>query len=163
MKTVYQYNHNGYYIGETTAYTMKQGDEEILPLPYNSTELAPELQDGYIPRWTGEAWEQIENHKGETGYLNGEHTEIKEYGALPEGWSTEAPEPSEEEKARTEAYNQLREADAGMQAIIKQAMPELLALLPTQATTRLRSVPLAEQYTSLLEQYEAAQKVIEKI
>jgi hypothetical protein len=92
MQTVYQYNAKGFYVGETTAYmvTPEKG-EAYVSMPHNTTAIAPEIKKGFIPRWTGEAWEQVEDYRGETGYINGVYTEIKEPGALPEGWTTEAP------------------------------------------------------------------------
>ncbi|MDL2306615.1 hypothetical protein LJC48_01110 [Desulfovibrio sp. OttesenSCG-928-C06] len=66
----------------------------------NSRRERPEYAPGFHPRWNGEQWEQVENHIGEEGYLNGEPTIIKAFGPLPEGWSAEAPEPTAAEVAR---------------------------------------------------------------
>jgi hypothetical protein len=55
------------------------------------------LTAGAIPRWNGEAWEQVENHVGEKGWVNGVETEITEYGPYPEGWSDTPPPPTLEE------------------------------------------------------------------
>jgi hypothetical protein len=55
------------------------------------------LTTGYIPRWDGTSWGQVENHKGEKGRLNGVETEITEYGPLPDGWATSPPPPTLEE------------------------------------------------------------------
>lgn len=90
---VYQYNLQGYYKGETIAYNNL--------LPANTTNSAPTLQDGYIPKWNGAEWEQVENHVGTKGYVNGEEFTVTEYGALPDGWSDTEPEPTLEEARET--------------------------------------------------------------
>jgi hypothetical protein len=84
MSQAYQYTADGYYAGENEDYGL---------LPNNATYTAPEMQDGYIPRWTGAAWEQVENHKGKEGYVGGEPFTVKEYGPLPGGWSDTPPPP----------------------------------------------------------------------
>ena len=47
----YQHDTKGYFLYETPT----NG--------YNCTTKKPILQEGFIPRWTGKEWEQIENHK----------------------------------------------------------------------------------------------------
>ena len=57
----------------------------------------PKIPEGC---WLGEKngeFVLIENHKGKSGYVNGEPYEIKEYGPLPEGWSDTPPAPTIEE------------------------------------------------------------------
>ena len=73
MAKVYQYDANGYYAGE--------GDSYGGPLPNNSTYMAPLLKSGFIPHWNGETWDQVENHKGKQGWLDGQPYIIKDYGA----------------------------------------------------------------------------------
>jgi hypothetical protein len=119
MQTVYQYNAKGFYTGETTAYmvTPEKG-EAYLSMPHNCTAIAPERKEGFIPRWTDDAWEQVEDHRGETGYINGVYTEIKEPGALPEGWTTEAPKPDPAILRRAELMAYLSSTDY---AVVKMA------------------------------------------
>jgi len=88
MATAYQYTADGYYAGKIDDYGL---------LPNNATRTAPIVEDGKIPHWTGSAWEQVENHRGESGYVNGVLTTIAEYGPLPDGWSTVAPEKTTDE------------------------------------------------------------------
>lgn len=85
MTKCYQYTADGYYAGEVEDYGL---------LPNNATRTVPTLKKGFVPRWTGKKWEQIENHKGKSGYVNGQPHEIKEYGPLPEGWSDTPPPPT---------------------------------------------------------------------
>ena len=88
MAKAYQYTADGYYAGEVDDYGI---------LPNNATRTAPTVVEGKVPRWTGKNWEQVEDHKGKSGYVNGAPYEIKEYGPLPEGWSETPPPPTVEE------------------------------------------------------------------
>jgi hypothetical protein len=100
-KDCFCFDKDGYFAGADSDY----GNAP----PNNSTYVPPEVQDGFIPRWNGEAWEQVENHKGEKGYVAGQHTEIKEYGPLSEDWTTEPPPPPPDtrtpEEKRRAAYS----------------------------------------------------------
>ena len=90
MAIVYQCDASGFFVGET--------DDYGGPLPNNATRSAPDMEKGYIPRWNGTAWKQVENHKGEQGWLYGKPHIINQYGPYPDGWSDTAPEPTEKEK-----------------------------------------------------------------
>jgi len=85
MANAYQYTADGYYAGELEDYGL---------LPNNATRTAPTVVDGKIPHWTGDGWEQVENHKGKSGYRNGAPYTIKEYGPLPDGWSADPAPPT---------------------------------------------------------------------
>lgn len=85
----FQYNSDGFYAGAI---------EDFGLLPSNSTYKKPVQKNGFIQKWNGQDWEDVENHKGEKGYLNGQPFEIRGYGPYPEGFSLELPEPSAEEK-----------------------------------------------------------------
>jgi hypothetical protein len=92
MAKAYRYTlPNGYYVGAPI--------EDHGYLPSNATYTAPEVIPGYIPRWNGSAWEQVENHKDLEGYIDGQPYTIKEYGPLPAGWSDTPPPPTPEELA----------------------------------------------------------------
>lgn len=81
MATAYEYTIDGYYYGQIEDYGL---------LPNNATYTAPELREGFIPRWTGESWEQVENHMGEQGWLNDQPYTIAQYGPYPAGYLTQA-------------------------------------------------------------------------
>ncbi len=98
----YQYTADGYYFST---------DDDYGLLPNNATYVAPNFKDGFIPRWTGDAWELIENHKERQGYVNGEPFVVHEYGPLPEGWSDEPPEVDSMATRRDEIYARLAEID----------------------------------------------------
>lgn len=99
MVKFYQYTADGYFAGEFEDHGL---------LPNNATRTPPQLSDGYIPRWNGNRWVLVEDHKGQEGYLNGEQYTVKDYGPLPEGFSETSPPPSLEE-ATGMARNALRE------------------------------------------------------
>jgi len=103
---VYRYDSAGYYAGEH--------ENPSGVLPHNATETPPEATEGHISRWTGAAWEQAENHKGEKGYVDGIETEIKEYGPLPAGWSLTPPPPTLE-KAKEDKLNEIAIARFGQE------------------------------------------------
>ena len=97
MATAYQYDASGYYAGEIEDFGS--------PLPNNATRMAPREKAGSIPRWNGAEWVQVENHKGEEGYVNGERHTIGHYGPYPDGWSASPPP-----KPFAESLREAREA-----------------------------------------------------
>ena len=105
MKKVYAFDKKGFFIGEDSDYGTG--------LPNNSTYIAaPALQEGFVPKWDGSAWVQTETHIGETGYVDGVSFEIKEHGAYPANWSTEAPEPTAAEIKEKRIQEISQELDA---------------------------------------------------
>ena len=111
MTKYYQYTSDGYFAGEVEDYGL---------LPNNATHIAPTVVEGKVPRWTGKNWEQVEDHKGKRGYVNGVLTEIKEYGPLPAGWSATPPAPTTEQ-----LFSTLRAArDARLSATDKYLLPD---------------------------------------
>jgi len=112
MAIAYQYTKSGYYAGRVEDYGI---------LPHNATYTAPpDATTGHVLRWTGSDWEQVEDHKGKHGYVNGEPYTINDYGPLPEGWSDTPPPPTEEE-----LFTQLRAArDAKLTATDKYLLPD---------------------------------------
>jgi hypothetical protein len=66
--------------------------------PLNAIRTAPPAkQAGKWPCFKNGAWSMVDDHRGETGYVNGVRTEIKDIGPYPSGWSATAPPPTEEE------------------------------------------------------------------
>ena len=106
MSLAYQYDASRYYAGTIEDYGL---------LPHNATYTKAVLQDGFWPRWNGSTWDQVENHKDETGYVDGKPHTIKEYGPRPDGWSTTPPEKTQAEKdaeRRVAVLDRLRVIDA---------------------------------------------------
>ena len=107
-----QYDAERYYVGESDDY-----GSGLQPSNTAGQDDWPEIVDGFIPRkLSGQAgWEQVENHKGEEGYVNGEPFTIKDFGPYPDGWSTEPPPPSQDElkaQRRAAILARLEELDA---------------------------------------------------
>lgn len=99
---VYKYNDNGEYIGTEEALLdpleTEQQEKEVYLLPGNATFTAPPAEkEGFALVWTGESWQEVEDHRGTKYWLPGEGYgtpahEMKELGPLPEGATTTAPE-----------------------------------------------------------------------
>ncbi len=132
MPKYYQYTSDCFFAGEVEDYGL---------LPNNATRTAPTVVEGKVPRWTGTDWEQVEDHKGKSGYVNGQPHEIKEYGPLPEGWSVTPPPPTTEE-----LFARLRgQRDAHINSVLwmRERHTDELALGKEPTLT-------PEQYTALL-------------
>ena len=91
--------------------------EAVWLLPAFSTLVAPpEHTQGHASRWNGGEWDTIADHRGTSGYVNGEPYTIRELGPYPEGWSfTPPPVPLSEalENARAAIFNRRRQAEYG--------------------------------------------------
>ena len=106
MKTCYQFNKEGFYLGEATDYGTG--------LPNNTTYDAPSTaaqEEGFIPQWDGAAWVKAENHKGKQVWESGIETEWAKYGALPENVTLTPPPKTLEEskKAKKQSINKERD------------------------------------------------------
>lgn len=72
--------------------------ENVYLLPANATFIEPpEAQESFARVWNGEAWQEVEDHRGTEYWLPEDKfgapaREMKELGALPEGATTTAPE-----------------------------------------------------------------------
>lgn len=97
----YCYNDDGYYTHSEYCTidpleSEKQG-RNVYVMPANSLSKAPVIAEGCVAKCVDEDWVNEENHVGESGYVNGVPTEIKEYGPLPDGWSDTPPPLTTEE------------------------------------------------------------------
>ena len=122
MSMVYQYDASGYFAGES--------DDYGGPLPNNSTRTAPKLQEGHIPRWTGKKWEQVEDHRGRQGYVDGKPYTVKEPGPLPEGWSDDPPPPTQQELDK----RRIAEIHARLDELDRQSVRPLRAIIKGTGT-----------------------------
>jgi hypothetical protein len=126
---VYQYDAAGYYAGE--------GDDYGGPWPNNSTSTAPTIQEGFIPSWNGTAWEQVENHQGQEGYLDGRPHTIKDYGPLPAGFGEAPPPPTAAEAARTRRAEIMAELDRIDRASLRPLRAIAKGVATEEDTTKL--------------------------
>ena len=156
MLRIYTFDENQEYSGESVTMldpeeTKKQG-KDVWLMPPNGTTIKPEKIDGYAPVWNGSAWEQVEDHRGETGWVNREPMEIKDLGPLPEGWSAEPPEPTPEEQAEQCRQAILTELDR----IDRASSRSLRAILTAQAA----GLEPEQADTEMLAEHEANAKVL---
>ncbi|MBP5857302.1 DUF4376 domain-containing protein [Marivibrio halodurans] len=112
-KTVYQTDADGYLLAPLVLDASDRDPMEPARwlLPAGAVEEAPpEPQSGAIARWTGSAWEQIEDHRGETVYdqETGAASTILAPGPLPAGVAATPPEPTLQE--RCDAVDALRDS-----------------------------------------------------
>ena len=97
----YCYNTDGYYT-HTEYCTVDPLESaalghDVFVLPANAVLDAPVIVKGCVARRVNGAWVDVENHVGEKGFVNGVPTEIKDYGPLPDGWSTTPRSPTAEQ------------------------------------------------------------------
>ncbi len=99
----YGYDADGIYCGtESFSLDPLESEKAGMPVwlqPGNTLTTPPgEMRDGHVWKRVDDAWQELEDHRGESGFVNGEPFTIKELGPLPEGWSTKPSEPTEREK-----------------------------------------------------------------
>lgn len=85
----------------------------VILMPPNATlEPIAEDKEDFAQIFNGSEWEYIEDYRGKTVWKSySESMEIEELGTIPEGYSLEQPEPSEEEKREIYAMMFLTGAD----------------------------------------------------
>ncbi len=128
MKENYSYHpETGEYLGAIPF----SGNPGALP-PRFTTPLCPDCITGHIPVWNGKEWEQIENHRGEFGYVDGKPVRILELGPLPDGWMTELPMPEPEPQDPADAKKS--EIRAELDAIDREAIRPLRAIAAGNGT-----------------------------
>lgn len=109
-QTVYQTTPAGLYQYETVANELKF-TPGVFNIPFGAVETAPPAPaSGMVPRWTGSAWEQVEDHRGEDLYVvesgerytlgkevevSGSPVSYPGWGPLPAWLMTTAPVPAE--------------------------------------------------------------------
>lgn len=117
----------------------------------------PKVKAGFWPGEQSGKWVDIEDHRGEEGYVNGEAFTVFDFGPYPQGWATTPPEPTEEEKAaqrRAEIiarfahidFDSVRPLRAIVQGEGTEADKEKLAALDAEAEelrTELAALPAA--------------------
>ena len=87
--------------------------------PAHAVRTAPTVKKGFWPCMKNGTWEQVEDHRGKQGYVNGEAFTVKEPGPLPEGWSDTPPPPTLEEAVKKRKGEIQAELDALDRASIR--------------------------------------------
>jgi hypothetical protein len=96
-------------------------EEDVILMPPNAT-LVPlnDDKENFAQIFNGAEWEYIEDYRGKTIWKSyRESMVVEELGAIPEGYSLEQPEPSEEEKR--EIYSMMFLTGADVERGIYQA------------------------------------------
>jgi hypothetical protein len=105
-KAVFQTNLDGLFLYETIANELAlQGGS--FNVPYGAVESPPpQVAEGHVARWTGAAWESVEDHRAETLYVvdtsdlythgslidvGGEQVAYAGWGPVPDWLTTTAP------------------------------------------------------------------------
>ena len=95
-KKVCQLNDKGIYVGQTDAdLSPEEAEKGVYLMPAGCVDVdPPEDKKGFVAKWTGEGWEYIENHIGETVYstTTKESLVISEFGSIPDGYTAAKPE-----------------------------------------------------------------------
>ena len=100
-KKVCQLDEQGIYVGQTDAdLSPEEAENGVYLMPAGCVDVTPpEDKKGFVAKWTGDNWEYIENHIGETVYstTTKESLAISEFGSIPDGYTAVKPEsePSE--------------------------------------------------------------------
>ncbi len=92
----------------------------------------PTARPGFHPAEQNGRWIDIEDHRGKSGYVNGQPCEVKDFGPLPEGWSDAPPPPTPEETAQTEYYAALSESSAILTARAQRQLVQAEAFTATE-------------------------------
>lgn len=156
MLEIYLYDENNEYVGKSV--TMLDPEEtkiqgrDVWMMPPNSTVMKPEIHKGFVPVWNGEAWDYVEDHRGEKGWVNRVPVEIKELGPLPDGFSVEEPAPTAEELAVQRRQEILAELDR----IDRASSRSLRAIIVAQTAGRAPDAADVER----LDGYEASAKTL---
>lgn len=101
IKKVCQLDEQGIYVGQTDAdLSPEEADNGVYLMPAGCVDIdPPEDKKGFVAKWTGEAWEYIENHIGETVYstITKEPLVINEFGSIPQGYTLIKPANEQDE------------------------------------------------------------------
>lgn len=96
IKKVCQLDEQGIYVGQTSAdLSPEESDNGVYLMPAGCVDTdPPEDKKGFVAKWTGTAWEYIENHIGETVYsiTTKESLVISEFGSIPDRYTAAKPE-----------------------------------------------------------------------
>ncbi|SUA36361.1 putative phage fiber-spike protein [Neisseria zoodegmatis] len=92
QKPVCQLDDNGLYLGQVDAHLDINARDGSYIIPGGCIDVEPpETRDGHAARWTGEAWEYIPDHRGQTAYrtADGQAVILDAVGELSDGLTFE--------------------------------------------------------------------------
>lgn len=116
-------------------------EQGVILMPPNATlEPLNENKENYTQIFDGTKWVYIEDYRGQTIWKSySENMVIEELGAIPEGWSLEQPEPSEEEKREIYAMMFLTGADVerGIYKATGMDFDDVIAFIESQPSSTL--------------------------
>lgn len=98
QKAVYKFDKNKIYTGIIMLDDSDKSPSGAWNVPGDCTATAPPAaKEGFARVWNGEAWQEVEDHRGTEYWLPGDvygmpAHKMKELGALPEGATTTEPE-----------------------------------------------------------------------
>ena len=151
MAKSYQHDHEGYFVCET--------DDCGGFLPAGAVYNKPVLQNGFIPKWDGAEWKQVETHKGEEGYVDGVAFTIKTHGAYPDGWSS-TPPPLTLEEVRTAKLAEINGGYSSVMSYIQAGYPPEEILSWERQATQARELLTNPEADALFVRVLASQKHI---
>lgn len=149
MKTVYQTDSSGIFIGETIARESPL-EPGVYLIPFGCVEETPPSAIGHAAVYVNNAWSLIEDHRGETWYQGKTPTIIQFLGDPSlEGFTASMPDPSlEEQFAAIEADFELK----------KNALTARLTTIKLIARTEeaAKTAAIQTEYSQLCEDKAAA-------
>lgn len=125
QKTVYQFDKNKIYTGIIMLDDSDKSPSGAWNVPGDCTATAPPAKkEGFACVWNGEAWQEVEDHRGTEYWLPGDvygtpAREVKEIGPLPEGATLTPPEQTLEE-AKADKHREAGAAFAQKRDAIRQ-------------------------------------------
>ncbi len=159
-KVVYQLDAAGIYVGPTEADRSPLDEEEVYLIPAGCVEVAPpEVPAGHVARWQDGAWDLVEDHRGETWYLDGVAAVIAEVGdPVALGYSKTPPPPSMADLRTAKIVSITKAADAmlaagapvsgGLHVALDDSSRQDVTALGTTAATALGgAVPWPDSYS----------------
>jgi hypothetical protein len=96
--TVYRYDKwTGEFVGTELAVQSPLDEPGVWLYPANSTtQPPPQVDNGLVAVWVDESWQTVEDHRGKTIYKGQSSATVETIGPVPDGWSLDPPEPSNE-------------------------------------------------------------------
>jgi hypothetical protein len=81
------------YNNDTKEFSYQSYTLEDAPIEEFSTLIEPNFQEGFKPVWNekDQIWNNVEDHRGQRGWVDGVYTKIENLGPLPNNFSLTPP------------------------------------------------------------------------